>query len=68
VSATKKPTPVADAMHTQLAKDVLTMAANGGMPDSYWYTDRRIKRALKVLGWTPAYGLQWAEQHKVDNS
>jgi hypothetical protein len=36
----------------RLAKDILLMAAAGGMPDSYWYSDRRVARALSVLGWT----------------
>lgn len=34
----------------QLATDVLSMAASGNMPDSYWHTDRRIFRACQALG------------------
>lgn len=52
----------------QLARDVLTMAANGGMPDTYWHTDSRIKRACNVLGWSIIDAREWAETHKVDNS
>lgn len=36
-----------------LAKDILTLAASGGMPDTFWQTDQRIERACVVLGWTP---------------
>lgn len=32
-----------------LAADVLTMAYDAGMPDSYWLTDSRIQRACLVL-------------------
>jgi hypothetical protein len=39
-----------DADKQDLAADVLTMAYVGGMPDSYWHTDPRIKRACEVLG------------------
>lgn len=35
-----------------LAVDVLAMAQVGGMPDTYWHTDRRIERALNALGLT----------------
>lgn len=38
----------------QLARDVLSMAATGGMPDSFWLTDTRIERACAVLGLSPA--------------
>lgn len=34
----------------QLARDVLTMAVHGGMPDTYFQTDSRIARACEVLG------------------
>lgn len=45
----------------QLAKDVLTMAAAGGMPDSFWYTDQRIQRAVEALGTTTPAALRWAQ-------
>lgn len=45
----------------ETAKDVLVLAALGGMPDTYWQTDRRIKRACNVLGWTPEKARRWAE-------
>lgn len=37
----------------QLAEDILTLAADGGMPDSYWSTDQRMLRACEVLKITP---------------
>jgi hypothetical protein len=46
----------------QLARDVLTMAANGHMPDTYWLSDRRISRAAKVLGLSNEDAREWAEQ------
>lgn len=48
-------------LNRRLAKDVLIIAALGGMPDSYWLTDARIKRACKVLDWTPEKARTWAE-------
>jgi hypothetical protein len=51
-----------DKQVKRLAKDVLLMAASGGMPDSYWHTDSRIKRACKVLGWTADQARSWAER------
>lgn len=44
----------------RLAKDVLEVAACGGMPDSYWHTDARILRACVALGWTPVEAREWA--------
>jgi hypothetical protein len=46
-----------------LAVDVLAMAQAGGMPDSYWHTDRRIERALNALDLTAdeAQQIDWAE-------
>jgi len=60
-------TMASDTMR-QLAKDVLTMAANGGMPDTYWHSDNRIKRARNVLGWDVVRAREWAYEHRVDNS
>lgn len=37
----------------KLAEDVLTMAAMGHMPATYWATDQRIIRACEVLGLEP---------------
>jgi hypothetical protein len=37
----------------QLAKDVVTLARTGMMPDRYWLTDQRILRACAVLGLPP---------------
>ena len=37
-----------------LARDVLSIAQAGGMPDSYWTTDIRIIRACAILGTDPA--------------
>lgn len=44
-----------------IAKDVLSLAATAGMPDTYWATDHRIDRACTVLGWTPNEAREWAE-------
>jgi hypothetical protein len=43
------------------AKDVLMMAASGGMPDSFWMTDKRIERACATLKWTPEKAREWAQ-------
>jgi hypothetical protein len=51
-----------DETREQLAKDVLVMAANGGMPDSYWFSDTRIKRARAVLGWSAERARTWANE------
>jgi hypothetical protein len=37
----------------RLARGVIAMAHAGGMPDSYWHTDRHVTLASEVLGWTP---------------
>ena len=47
--------------HHQLARDVLTMAASGGMPDTYWHSDTRISRACEVLGITPDQAREMAD-------
>lgn len=39
-----------NVLREQLARDILTMAYDGGMPDTFWSTDRRILRACEVLG------------------
>lgn len=53
--AHKTETGAASTAYTlrQLAQDVIAMAQAGGMPDTYWQTDRRIARACEVLGVTP---------------
>lgn len=50
-----------DNKHKRLAKDILSMAASGGMPDSFWSTDQRIQRACKILGWHPYVAREWAQ-------
>jgi hypothetical protein len=50
----------------QLARDVLTMAANGHMPDTYWLSDSRISRAAKVLGLSNEDAREWAQQ-EIEN-
>ena len=44
-----------------VAADVLALAQMGGMPDSWWLTDRRVARACAVLGLAPedARRLDW---------
>lgn len=46
----------------QLAKDVLAVAASGGMPDTFWWTDSRIARAREALGWTVEKAQEWARK------
>lgn len=35
----------------KLAQDLLSLAVDAGMPDSFWQTDARVLYALKYLGW-----------------
>lgn len=44
-----------------LAKDILHLAAQAGMPDSYWATDSRIVRACQALGWDHQQAREWAD-------
>jgi hypothetical protein len=37
----------------QLARDVISMAEDGGMPDTYFATDQRIARARATLAKSP---------------
>jgi hypothetical protein len=66
VNEATQPQPVKQyqefTLEYQLARDVLTLAAVAGMPDSYWWTDKRVVRACKVLGLTAEDGREWAEQ------
>lgn len=50
-----------DFVHIRLAKCVFVIAANGGMPDTFWQTDSRIKLACETIGWTPEQARLWAE-------
>jgi hypothetical protein len=43
-----------------LAESVLSIAASGGMPDTFWQTDSRIALACQVLDWTPDQAREWA--------
>ena len=43
----------AEANAKNLAKDVLSLAVAGGMPDTFWHTDPRIRRACDTLGISP---------------
>lgn len=45
------------------ARNVLSMAASGGMPDTYWHDDSRILSACEELGCTPTEARQWAEEN-----
>jgi len=47
----------------QLAKDVLSVAASGGMPDSVWATDERVQRACTFLGWDYTRAREWAREN-----
>lgn len=44
-----------------LAESVLSMAASGSMPDTFWHTDSRIILACQVLDLTPEQAREWAE-------
>jgi hypothetical protein len=44
----------------RLARDVLVIAALGGMPDTFWGTDSRIARASATLGWSVEEAREWA--------
>lgn len=35
--------------HASMAIDLLSLALDAGVPDSYWHTDRRIQNAIDVL-------------------
>lgn len=37
-----------------LARAVLTLAEDAGMPDTFWGTDSRIRLALHILEWDDA--------------
>lgn len=43
-----------------LAKSVLQIAAAGGMPDTFWATDSRIRLACQTLGWETDEAREWA--------
>lgn len=47
-----------------LARAVLQVADDGGMPDTYWRTDSRVKLARDVLG-VPAGG-RYTHEHLWD--
>ena len=55
-------TPKLNTVETteRLAKAVLVMAADGGMPDTFWAQDSRIELACEVLAWTPEKAREWA--------
>lgn len=50
----------------QLAIDVLTLAADGGMPDTFWHTDSRVQRACAALRWTPDEAREWVRHEQED--
>lgn len=54
---------MAEVSKKRLAKDALSLAAAGGMPDTYWSTDQRIARACAVLGLTRVEARKWAYAH-----
>lgn len=45
-----------------LAKSVLVLAVVGGMPDTFWQTDSRVRLACYALGWSVKEGKDWAEE------
>jgi hypothetical protein len=56
------------ASAVQLARDVLRLAEDAGMPDSYWTTDSRTRRAVAVLGWEDWTRQQVAEEVAGDRA
>lgn len=55
------PTVIVQQKHYEnLAKSVLVMAVQGGMPHSFWDTDSKIRLACGTLGWTLDKGWSWA--------
>lgn len=49
----------------QTARDVLTMAADGGTPDTFWQTDARILRAADYLMIEVDAAREWAQANCV---
>lgn len=47
----------------QHAKDVLLLAASAGMPDTFWWTDSRVQRAIATLDTNVYAARRWAEHH-----
>lgn len=45
----------------QHAKDVLLLAASAGMPDTFWWTDSRVQRAIATLDTNVYAARRWAE-------
>lgn len=50
-------------MLERLAKAILTLAAAGGMPDTFWSSDSRIQLACEVLGWDYEVGRAWGRDN-----
>jgi hypothetical protein len=48
-----------------LARDILLMAADGGMPDTFWQSDARIARAVLTLSTTVEAAREWAQANCV---
>ena len=46
-----------------LAHDVLSMAASGEMPDTFWQTDQRVLRACEALDISPENARNWAQEN-----
>lgn len=52
--------------HHDLAKAIICLAADGGLPDTFWSTDTRIQAACNILDLSPEQARQWAETHSWD--
>lgn len=53
--------PVFNERTKQHAKDVLLLAASAGMPDTFWWTDSRVQRAIATLDTNVYAARRWAE-------
>lgn len=57
--------PLCGCSNCVLARDILLMAADGGMPDTFWQTDARIARAVLTLSTTVERAREWAQENCV---
>lgn len=53
--------PSLQERHRQLGQDLLEIATLGGMPDSYFMQDERIKRAAAAMGMSVQQAFEWMD-------
>lgn len=60
---TQQPPPAEQASQRQqlrqLGQDLLEIASFGGIPDTYFFTDQRIKRACDAMGMSLQQAYEW---------